>query len=139
MGLVHFILYEPVIQKKLDAIHLAEKLGNVTEAARTSGCSRETIYKNRRLLKEKGPLALKRIFKVDILHKNRIPQDIEKIVIQFSLKNSHLEQAQVCAHLKSIHIIELSPNGVRGVWIREKLNTCAMRTQRSNTFHHVQN
>ncbi|MBT6504282.1 MAG: helix-turn-helix domain-containing protein, partial [Deltaproteobacteria bacterium] len=38
------------IQKKIDAIELAEKLQNVTEAARISGCSRETIYKNRRLL-----------------------------------------------------------------------------------------
>jgi hypothetical protein len=64
-------LYEPEIQKKLDAIHLAEKLGNVAEAARISGCSRETIYKNRRLLNEKGPLALKRTFKTDIQHKNR--------------------------------------------------------------------
>jgi hypothetical protein len=37
------------IQKKIDAIELAEQLANVSEAARLSGCSRETIYKNRRL------------------------------------------------------------------------------------------
>lgn len=130
-------LYEPEIQKKLDAIHLAKKLGNVAEAARISGCSRETIYKNRRLLKEKGPLALKRTFKTDIQHKNRTSQDIEKTVIQFSLENPHLGQAQVCNHLKSMHNIELSPSGVRRIWMREKLNTCAMRIQRSNTYSHV--
>ena len=55
-------LYDLEIQKKIDAIELAEKLGNVSEAARISGCSRETIYKNSRLLKEKGPQALKRTF-----------------------------------------------------------------------------
>ena len=53
------------IQKKIDAIELAEKLGNVSEAARISGCSRETIYKNRRLLKAKGPQALKRTYRAD--------------------------------------------------------------------------
>lgn len=58
-----FSLYDLEIQKKIDAIELAESLGNVSEAARISGCSRETIYRNRRLLKEKGPLALKRTLK----------------------------------------------------------------------------
>jgi len=48
------------IQKKIDALELAEKLQNMTEAARISGCSRETIYNNRRLLKEKGPQVLRR-------------------------------------------------------------------------------
>lgn len=80
---------------------------------------------------------MKRTFKTDIQHKNRTSQDIEKKVIQFSLENPHLGQAQVCNHLKSIHNIELSPGGVRGIWMREKLNTCAMRIQRSNTYSHV--
>lgn len=93
-------MYDLEIQKKMDAIELAEKLGNVSEAARMSGCSRETIYKNRRLLKEKGPLALKRTFQPDIHHKNRAAKDVEKTVINFSLINPHLGQAQVSAQLK---------------------------------------
>ncbi|MCD6027595.1 MAG: family group transposase, partial [Solimicrobium sp.] len=36
------------IKKKVDAIELAETLQNVTEAARISGVSRQTIYKNRK-------------------------------------------------------------------------------------------
>ena len=43
------------IKKKVDAIELAENLQNVTEAARLSGVSRQTIYKNRKILKEQGP------------------------------------------------------------------------------------
>ncbi len=39
-------MYDLEIQRTLDAIELAEKLGNVSEAARLSGCSRETLYKN---------------------------------------------------------------------------------------------
>lgn len=120
-------LYDLEIQKKIDAIDLAEKLGNVSEAARISGCSRETIYKNRRLLKEKGPLALKRTFQTEIHHKNRTTTDVEKTVIDFSLMNPHLGQAQVSAQLKANCDIEISPAGVRYIWLREEINTCALR------------
>lgn len=130
-------IYEPEIQKKIDAIDLAEKLGNVAEAARMSGCSRETIYKNRRLLKEKGPLALKRTFKSDIYHKNRTTEAIEKKVIQFSLENPHLGQAQISAYLKTIHDIELSPNGVRSIWLRENMTTCVRRIHKSKISNSV--
>ncbi|WP_298627425.1 ISNCY family transposase, partial [uncultured Legionella sp.] len=120
-------LYDLEVQKKIDAINLAEKLGNVSEAARISGCSRETIYKNRRLLKDKGPLALKRTFQTDIHHKNRTTIDVEKTVIDFSLTNPHLGQAQVSAQLKANCDIEISPAGVRDIWLREEMNTCALR------------
>ena len=121
------------IQKKIDAIELAEKLQNVTEAARISGCSRETIYKNRRLLKEKGPQALKRRFRKNHHHKNRTTKEIEAVVIAFSLENPHLGQAQVSAQLRTNYQIELSPNGVRYVWLRENMNTSALRVQRSKS------
>jgi transposase len=126
-------MYDLEIQRKLDAIELAEKLGNVSEAARISGCSRETIYKNRRLLKEKGPLALKRTFRPDIHHKNRTVKEVEDVVIAFSLENPHLGQVQVSAQLKANHQIELSPAGVRYVWLRENMQTSALRVQRSKS------
>ena len=121
------------IQKKIDAIELAEKLQNVTEAARISGCSRETIYKNRRLLKEKGPQALKRRFRKNHHHKNRTAKEIEAVVIAFSLENPHLGQAQISAQLRTNYQIELSSNGVRYVWLRENMNTSALRVQRSKS------
>ena len=126
-------MYDMEIQKKIGAIELAEKLGNVSEAARISGCSRETIYKNRRLLKEKGPLALKRAFRPDIHHKNRTAETIEKVVITFSMENPHLGQVQVSAQLGTVYQIEISPAGVRNVWLREKMNTSALRVQRARS------
>lgn len=127
-------MYDLEIQKKIDAIELSEKLGNVSEAARISGCSRETIYKNRRLLKEKGPLALKRTFRPDILHKNRTAKTTEETVIAFSLENPHLGQVQVSAQLKATYQMEISPAGVRYVWLREKMNTSALRVQRAKSL-----
>jgi len=126
-------MHDLEIQKKIDAIELAEKLGNVSEAARISGCSRETIYKNRRLLKEKGPLALKRTFRPDIRHKNRAAKTIEEAVIGFSLENPHLGQVQVSAQLKTAYQVEISPAGVRYIWLREEMNTSALRVQKAKS------
>lgn len=126
-------IYELEIQKKIDAIELAETLGSVSKAARISGFSRETIYKNRRLLKEKGPMALKRTFRLDKHHKNRTAKSTEELVIAFSLANPHLGQRQVSAQLKTNHQIEVSPTGVRQVWIREEMNTSALRVHRAKT------
>ena len=126
-------MYDMEIQKKIDAMELAEKLTNVSEAARISGCSRETIYKNRRLLKEKGPLALKRTFRPDIHHKNRSAETIEEVVIAFSLENPHLGQVQVSAQLRIVYQVEISPSGVRNVWLREKTNTSAFRVKKAKT------
>ena len=55
------------------------------------------------------------------------------MVIAFSLENPHLGQVQIAAQLKANYQIELSPNGVRYVWLREKMNTSALRVQRSRS------
>ena len=123
--------YDLEIQRKIDVLDLAEKLNNVSEAARISGCSRDTIYRNRKLLKEKGPQALKRTFRSDIHHKNRPSKSIEELIIKFSLENPHLGQAQVSAHFKSRKNIEISSSGVRNIWLREKMNTSALRVQKA--------
>ena len=118
------------IRKKIDAIELAEKLQNVTEAAKISGVSRQTIYKNRKLLKEKGPQSLKRTFRKNHYHKNRAEKNIENLIIKFSLRNPHLGQAQVSLQLNKMHQTAISPSGVRNVWVRAKLQTMALRIQK---------
>lgn len=46
------------IQKKLDVLALVEKLGNVSEASRQSGVSRDTIYRHLKLVEQGGADAL---------------------------------------------------------------------------------
>ncbi|MEZ9580629.1 ISNCY family transposase, partial [Vibrio sp. 10N.261.55.C5] len=48
--------YGEEVQKKIEAIELANELGNVREAARQSGCSVKSIHNNRQLLEAHGPL-----------------------------------------------------------------------------------
>jgi transposase len=117
------------IKKKIDAIELAKKLQNVTEAAKISGISRQTIYKNKKLLEEKGPQSLKRTFNKNHYHKNRAEKNIENLVIKFSLENPHLGQVQVSLQLNKIYQTAISPSGVRNIWVRAKLQTMALRIQ----------
>jgi hypothetical protein len=86
------------IQKKLEVLELAEQLGNVSEASRVSGVSRDTIYRHRRLIKEGGVQALKRQISEDHIHANRTDQDTAEAIIEFPLENPHLGQVQVSNH-----------------------------------------
>ena len=73
------------IQKKLDVLELAESLGNVSEAAKISGVSRDTIYRHRRLVREGGIKALKKQVNPDQCHQNRTNESIANTVVEFSL------------------------------------------------------
>jgi len=78
-------LFDLEIQKKIDAIQFSENWA-VSESARISGCFRQTIYKNSRLLKENGPQALRQTFRTDIHHKNLTAKEVENLVITLSLQ-----------------------------------------------------
>ncbi len=119
------------IQKKLEVLALVDKLGNVSAASRQSGVSRDTIYRHLKLVKQGGPDALKRQDTPNLRHKNRSDVEIEQVVIDFSLENPHLGQQQVSLQLKAKQIATVSPAGIRYIWLRENMNTMALRVQRA--------
>jgi transposase len=127
-------MFDLDIQKKLEVLELAEKLQNVSEAARLSGVSRDTIYRHRKLIKEGGVQALKRQVRADHYHQNRTDQEIANTVIEFSLDNPHLGQVQVSNQLEKHYQIELSATGVRNVWLRENMQTCALRLHKKESL-----
>ena len=127
-------MFDLDIQKKLDVLTLADELDNVSEAARISGVSRDTIYRHRRILKEQGPEGLKRQITKDLHHKNRADKTLEKKVVELSLDNPHLGQCQVARQIKKIHKVHISASGVRNIWLREKMQTTALRLQKSNSM-----
>jgi transposase len=127
-------MFDLDIQKKLDVLTLADELDNVSEAARISGVSRDTIYRHRRILKEQGPEGLKRQITKDLHHKNRADKTLEKKVVELSLDNPHLGQCQVARQIKKVHKVHISASGVRNIWLREKMQTTALRLQKSNSM-----
>lgn len=96
---------------------------------------RDTLYHYRKLLEEKGSEGLKRTFTPTpaLHHKNRTTREIEEQVIAFSLENPHLGQVQVSAQMQEKYQITPSPNGVRHVWLREKMNTSTLRVEKART------
>ena len=130
-------IHDLEIQRKLEVLELAEELQNVSEAARISGVSRDTIYRHRKLIKAGGIQALKRQVRADHHHQNRTDQEIANTVIEFSLDNPHLGQLQVSNQLKKHYRIELSASGVRNVWLRENMQTCALRLKKKESLSSV--
>ena len=118
------------IQKKLEVLELAEELGNVSEASRKSGVSRDTIYRHRRLIKEGGIEALRRQTTPEAIHGNRTDQETTQTVVEFSLANPHLGQLEVANQLRKHYHIDLSASGVRNIWLRENIQTMALRLQK---------
>lgn len=127
-------MFDVDLQKKLDVLELAEKLDNVSEAARISGVSRDTIYRHRKQIRVGGVQALKKQVRADHIHLNRTDQAIADTVIEFSLDNPHLGQVQVSNYLRKHHQIELSATGVRNVWLRENMQTIALRLQKKTAL-----
>ncbi len=123
-------MFDMEIQKKLDVLELAEQLGNVSEAAKIGGVSRDTIYRHGKLIREGGVAALKRQINTEQCHQNRTDKSIANTVIEFSLDNPHLGQVLVANQLWKHYEIELSALGVRNVWLRENMQTIGLRLQR---------
>ncbi len=59
---------------------------------------------------------------------------IEKAVVQFSIEHPHLGQQKVAMKLTKALGIDISPNGVRSVWLRNNMNTTALRVEKSQSL-----
>ena len=122
------------VQKKLEVLALIEKLGSISAASRQSGVSRDTIHRHLRLVKQGGPDALKRQETPDIRHKNCVDKAIEDAVVKFSVEHPHLGQQKVAIKLTEALGIDISAGGVRSMWLRNNLNTTALRVARSQAL-----
>ena len=123
------------IQKKLEVLALADRLGNVAEESRLSGVSRDTIYRHHKLIKQGGIESLKRQKTPELRHKNCVDTSIENTVVNFSLANPHLGQQKVANKINTEYGLDISPNGVRSIWLRQKMNTTALRIARSKSMN----
>lgn len=122
------------LQKKLEVLALVEKLGNVSEASRQTGISRDTIHRHLKLIKQGGADALRRQETPNIRHKNCVDMAIEEAVVQFSIEHPHLGQHKVAMKLTEVLGIDISAGGVRGMWLRNNMNTTALRVERSKAL-----
>ena len=117
---------EKLIRNKLGLLELADYLGNVSQACKTLGYSRDTFYRVKDAYEEGGEEALKEISRSKPNFKNRALPEVEDAVIKMATDFPASGQKRVANELKKSGII-ISDGGVRTIWLRNNLETFKKR------------
>lgn len=121
---------EKVARSKLSLLKLAAGLGNVSEACRQMSCSRQHFYEIRRRYQTFGMEGLiDRPPGCKGRHPNRLSEEIEQAILDYSLEQPTHGGLRVAQQLQ-LRGIMVSAKGVRGVWIRNNLQTQHLRLLR---------
>lgn len=115
-----------LIKNKLGLLELARKLGNVSDACRTLGHSRDSYYRIAELYEEGGEEALREISRTKPNLKNRVSPEVEEAVIEIAYDLPAYGQVRVSNELRKQGII-ISTGGVRSIWLRQNLETFKKR------------
>src|SRR5208282_3321560 len=91
---------QKIIQNKRGLLNLAEELGNVSKACKVMGFSRDTFYRYKELVEEGGieNLIDKTRRKPNL--KNRIDQETEKAILEFTLEQPAFGQVRASNELR---------------------------------------
>ncbi len=117
---------QKIVKNKLGLSRLSETLGNVSQACRVMGYSRDSFYLFRELYETGGELPLPGISHKKRILKNRVKEHVEKVVLDFAYENPAYGQLRVARELKN-HGVFVSAGGVRAIWLRHNLETFRKR------------
>lgn len=120
------VVNQSTVKHKRGLLNLGEELGNVSQACKIIGVSRDTFY---RYQEAKASGSVEALLQKDRKRpniKNRVDEVIEQAVLAYAVEQPAHGQVRVSNELRKRGTF-VSPSGVRSIWLRNELANVKQR------------